>query len=962
MRTRLRERAPFALLLALCLTVLAPVRAQEAPESPVALVLSGEDAQVIHTGSALPIGVKPGEILFARDAVHVGSSALTLISCAEKLQRTYSAGAELHFESTQVHLSSGKSTDEKPAAGCFLPPISRSIIASQAHSGFAQDQARDSGSSERRLQNLPDAKRQELLSKLNAAGPAESADPLVHLARASVFTDYGLAFDAAEEMRRVSSAWPDAAWARSRLFVLEEEAARSTPAPPSTEPGQTFALVIGISSFQDSRIPPLQFAHEDAKELARMLHSPRGGDIPESNIVLLTNEKATTSAIRTAIEAHLKGRAGKNDTVLLFIASHGVTIPFQNRERGFVITYDTSPEDPATSAIAMDDIHQLFEGQLSNVRRLLLYVDVCHAGQVGQIYPKADMINKTTERVLTQVDPQLFGMLAAQKNQVAVESVNYGGGHGAFTYFLLRALNGDADLNRDGRVTMDELAEYVEDKVRESTANRQIPKPIGDIDEMSALAFTQRPGIELKDYSGETAIASRGFSASSTASAGGPLSSPRPARPSRDLKYEDVAQLLREFGQVLSDGRISPADDGGAFVYLAALRARLDSRQYRAEADQLRVALEDRGQGILLRYLAGEEVPQKRDDFLAGRGYFEAAELLAPDSLYLESRKTFCEGRVAIFDKNYPVAVNLLERAVRLDPERAYSYNALGIAYLEQGNYDTALLAFSEASRRAPFWAYPLHNAALTYVEKGDYDAAIATYQRAMRLAPKVAYLPYNLGLLFQRMNRLRDAEVSYGKALALAPDSAQVWNALGYLQFSRGKNADAERDYRLALQKDAGFLAARHNLALALASQQPQEAIRLWRENLDRSPDYIPSRLSLARALDRSGATDQAIQQYLKIIAARPDFGAARIAVADLYARRREFPAARDQLQEALRHDQDSPEILEHLGDTDASLGRAQDAETSYRRAMELATSGAVKKRLRGRLKELRSPARAGR
>jgi len=947
--------------LAFYLALVVPLLAQETPEAPAALVLSGIGARVVHAGSALPLSVQPGELLFAQDSVRVGSSALTLIACGEKLQRTYASESRLTFESGRVRLSSGQASGEK-AAGCFLPPLPRSLVASQQNGGaaVAQGRTRDAQSLEQRLQALSSTKQQELLNKLSAAGPADSADPVIHLARASAFTEFGFPLDAGEEMRRVTEAWPEAAWARSRLFVLEEEAARSTPAPPRPEQGQTYALVIGISSFQDARIPPLQFAHQDAIELARMLRSPRGGDIPERNIVLLTNEKATTSAIRNAIETQLKARAGKNDTVLLFIASHGVTIPLENREHGFVITYDTSPEDPATSAIAMDDIHKLFEDQLSNVRQLLLYVDVCHAGQVGQIYPKADAINKTTERVLTQGDPQLFGMLAAQKNQVAVESVNYGGGHGAFTYFLLRALNGDADLNRDGRVTMDELAEYVEDKVRESTANRQIPKPIGDIDEMSTLAFTERPGIALQAYLGETTTASRGFPAPAPGSSENVRSQALPERPSRDLKYEDVAQLLQEFEQAVTGGRISPADDGGAFVYLAALKARLNPQQYRTRADQLRVALEDRGQGVLLRYLAGEDVPQKRDDFQAGRADFEAAELLAPDSLFLESRRAFSEGRVAVFDKAYPRAANLLERAIRLDPERAYAYNALGIAYLEQADFDNALLAFGEASRRAPFWAYPLHNSALAYIEQGDFDAAIATYQRAMRLAPKVDYLPYNLGLLFQRLNRLQEADVFYHKALSLSPERAEIWNALGYLQFSRGKNADAERDYRTALQKDENFLAARHNLALALASTQPAEAIRLWRQNLAKSPDYVASRISLARALDRAGVSDQAIEEYGKVLEARPDFGAARLAIASLYTRRAQFPAALDQLTRALLLDKDSPEILERLGDTYSSLGRVQDAQDSYQRALDLTASGASKKRLRDRLKTLQSSAKA--
>ena len=101
--------------------------------------------------------------------------------------------------------------------------------------------------------------------------------------------------------------------------------------------------------------------------------------------------------------------------------------------------------------------------------------------------------------------------------------------------------------------------------------------------------------------------------------------------------------------------------------------------------------MEIQGQQVLLRYLKGEQEPQTREDFVAVAAYFEAAKLLTPESLLLDARSTFCSGRIAIFDKNYAKAADDLERAARLDSKGAYSYNALGIAYLEQANYDRAI-------------------------------------------------------------------------------------------------------------------------------------------------------------------------------------------------------------------------------------------------------------------------------
>ena len=58
----------------------------------------------------------------------------------------------------------------------------------------------------------------------------------------------------------------------------------------------------------------------------------------------------------------------------------------------------------------------------------------------------------------------------------------WGGGHGVFTYFLLKGLNGDADYNKDGRVTLGELIPYLSEQVRRETRNAQSPTIAGKFD------------------------------------------------------------------------------------------------------------------------------------------------------------------------------------------------------------------------------------------------------------------------------------------------------------------------------------------------------------------------------------------------------------------------------------------------------------------------------------------------
>ena len=306
----------------------------------------------------------------------------------------------------------------------------------------------------------------------------------------------------------------------------------------------------------------------------------------------------------------------------------------------------------------------------------------------------------------------------------------------------------------------------------------------------------------------------------------------------------------------------SPAIANNAFTALQDLKNVVDPEQYRERENQLQVALENKAQEVLLRYLAGDETPQSRQEFERGARYMDAARRLTEESLFLEGRQDFFQGRALLFDKKFPEAAQLLEQAVRIDPGGAYGYNALGIAYLEQAQYDKAIPAFRDAFRQAQHWSYPLHNQALAFVETGDYNSAIRAYQQAIRLTPEYSYLPYNLGLVYQRLNRRKDAETAYRKASMLAPNSAEPYNALGTLKASEGKRTEAEQLYRQALQKNANLLPARHNLALLLDEQKDrqQEAIELFRENLRVEAGYIPSRLSLAEALASRGDNAAAI------------------------------------------------------------------------------------------------------
>jgi tetratricopeptide (TPR) repeat protein len=907
-------------------------------EEPVGLVLSAAGSKLLRADTETALAARAGDLLFAGDGLKTETGAASFLFCPAKTIDTLSPSGEVRLDAKQPRVKSGK-ISEQPARACTLPQTLRVAVASQQHYGVSMTRGVNKP-------DIPPTPRDQLpadvvaeLSPFDAALAANAKDEAALVGEATVFEKHKLNSNALEMYYKLREQWPDAVWVKSKIFELEQAAASQAASATAAAAagGKTYALLIGISKYAKPDLS-LQFADADAAVFGNLLQSPRGGGLPPDNILLLTDEKATTAAVRNGFQDFLRRRATKSDTVVILVASHG-TVDAKN---AFILTYDSDPQDLKSTALPMAELQSLFEDQLNKVGRVLLFVDVCKAGTIGTI--KSDSVNSQVEN-FKNVEGELLAMMAGRRRELSLEGPQFGGGHGAFSYFVLKGLEGAADENGDGSVDGNELIRYVTNNVPRATSEKQHPTDIspGNVD--IKLSDVKKPGINLAHL--RMILDSRTGEPRLIAS----------TSPNGAWLEEQNTEDVDRFTSAIRDGRILPSDPNNAFSALQTLRTTLAPEQYQERVNQLRVALEDKAQEVLLRYLAGDQTPQSRQEFARGASYMDAARSLTQESLFLEGRQNFFQGRALLFDKKFPEAAQLLEQSVRIDPGAAYGFNALGIAYLEQAQYGRAIPAFRDAIRRAPHWSYPLNNQALAFVETGDYRSAIRAYQEAMRLTPRYSYLPYNLGLVYQRLNRRKDADASYRKASSLAPDSAEPYNALGTLKVSEGKRAEAEQLYRQALQRNSSLLPARHNLALLLAADAARrpEAINLWRDNLRQAPDYIPSRLSLAENLAALGDNAAAIVEYRQVLAAKPAYVAARLALARLLAKTGDAEAALQELRDVTKQDAQNPDVFEQIGDIEAARQHASEARSAYQSALDLKPERSVRKRIENKTKSLR-------
>ena len=253
-----------------------------------------------------------------------------------------------------------------------------------------------------------------------------------------------------------------------------------------------WAVVVGISEYQHAKegIPPLKYAHNDAQSFMDFLYSPNGGGFKPDNTKLLLDEQATANNIRSSLFTFLK-KAEKDDLVIIYFAGHGA--PEMGRpDNLYLITYDTDPNDLASTAFPMWDMETALKRYIV-ADRVLILADACHSGGVGQdfgtrSFGNANLINSYLAN-LDKTKPGRAIMTASETNQLSHEGEQWG--HGVFTYYLLEALKGKADTDGDGIVTIAEAFKYVYDKVRSATESQQHPTIRGKYDAKLPMAVTR---------------------------------------------------------------------------------------------------------------------------------------------------------------------------------------------------------------------------------------------------------------------------------------------------------------------------------------------------------------------------------------------------------------------------------------------------------------------------------------
>jgi uncharacterized caspase-like protein len=268
----------------------------------------------------------------------------------------------------------------------------------------------------------------------------------------------------------------------------DNQKVRTIAGQPSYSSAQKWAVVIGISKYNDSRIAGLRYASADASSFHEWLISQQGGGYAPSRIKLLLDSGATVQNIKSALFNWLK-QALEEDMVTIYFAGHGSPESPDSPNNLYLLPFDADYDDIATTGFPMWDIETALK-RFIKAKKVVVIADACHSGGVGQSFDIARRASRGIEinpissglQNLSKIGDGVAVISASDEKQFSQESQSWGGGHGVFTYFLLKGLNGDADYNKDGQVSLGELIPFLSEQVRRETRNAQSPTVSGKFD------------------------------------------------------------------------------------------------------------------------------------------------------------------------------------------------------------------------------------------------------------------------------------------------------------------------------------------------------------------------------------------------------------------------------------------------------------------------------------------------
>jgi len=196
-----------------------------------------------------------------------------------------------------------------------------------------------------------------------------------------------------------------------------------------------WALIVGITDFQDPDIPDLQYSAKDATDFYNYL--TKEANFQPDHVRLLLNQQATQRRVLSELGSKFLARVVKpDDLVVLYFSTHGSPSQLDPRGKNYLVASDSDSDDLFATGIEMQKLLDSIQGRVLT-DRVLLVMDACHSGFAAPDSKGMTRLGNFKAEDLVQGSGQLV-ICSSLADERAWESTRYQ--NGVFTRKLLEGL------------------------------------------------------------------------------------------------------------------------------------------------------------------------------------------------------------------------------------------------------------------------------------------------------------------------------------------------------------------------------------------------------------------------------------------------------------------------------------------------------------------------------------------
>lgn len=282
-------------------------------------------------------------------------------------------------------------------------------------------------------------------------------------------------------------------------------------------------------------------------------------------------------------------------------------------------------------------------------------------------------------------------------------------------------------------------------------------------------------------------------------------------------------------------------------------------------------------------------------------------------------------------------AIWFLEQALPQAPDDAGLHALLGNAYLQNRQPDRAELMYEKASSLEPERADALTGLARSRIALGREEEALTDLEQVIALeSGSSSQAVFLLSVTHLKKGDYDAALRAAEELIEREPSNPTSHNVAGLAWLGKADIAAARASFEHALELDASYFPAAHNLATVdIRENDVDSARKRYKAVLASNAGDFQAMTEIARIDAAQGHLEEAVRRLEKARAKDPSQITPQVLLAEIYLQSQELKKARELAEELASSDLTNLSVLFVLARTYKAMDKTENAVTVFRQMM---------------------------